>query len=67
MPQILPEELYDEWMNPKLTDYEEVMKMLKPIKSSEMQAHPVSKKVNTLAVNSPECIEPIKIAEQKKL
>ncbi len=67
MPQIIPEELYDAWMNPSLTDFDKVMDMLKPIKSSSMQAHPVSKKVNTLAHNSPECIEPVKIAEQRKL
>lgn len=58
MPVILPRELYDDWMNPLLSDRETLQRMLMPFSSMHMAAHAVSPKVNNIKNDDPTCLEP---------
>lgn len=58
MPVILRPEEEKDWLNPDLTEPEQILKLLKPYDSEAMEAYEVSTKVNTPAFNTPECIQP---------
>jgi len=69
MPQILSKNQYDDWINPKLQDKENILKMLKPVSAKEMQMHPVDPMVNTPKNNSEMCINQYEVKNnvQKRL
>jgi len=58
MPVILHKEYEDQWLNPA-QGTKELLSLLKPYPSNEMDYYPVSTLVNSPANNSPECIKPI--------
>ena len=55
MPVILSPDDYDRWLDPGITDPDEVQDLLKPY-PGEMHAHPVSSAVNSPRNNSPELL-----------
>ncbi len=55
MPVILSPHDYDRWLDPELTDANEVQKLLKPY-PGKMHAHPVSRAVNNVHNNSLELV-----------
>jgi putative SOS response-associated peptidase YedK len=57
MPVIIPIEHIAVWLNPEIQDENELLPLLKPFPSDEMDAYPVSKLVNTPRNNSPACIK----------
>jgi putative SOS response-associated peptidase YedK len=57
MPVILKPEDYEKWLDPELKDSEALEAMLKPYPPEEMEANPVSTRVNKPTEDSPECIE----------
>ena len=59
MPAILPPEAYDAWLKPGELAAEEVLPLLRPYDARRMKATPVSTRVNSPSVDSPECILPL--------
>ena len=59
MPIILPNETYNQWLDPSDRRPEELAALLMPFSAAEMEAYPVSKTVNSPLNDSPECIRPL--------
>jgi putative SOS response-associated peptidase YedK len=57
MPVILKPEDYQKWLDPELKDSGELEAMLQPYPAEEMEANPVSTRVNKPTEDSPGCIE----------
>jgi len=64
MPVIIPRAHQDQWLDPSAADRERLLDMLKPYPAAEMEAYPVSKRVNSPSNNSPECIQRLKLVEE---
>ncbi|XRQ04401.1 SOS response-associated peptidase [Actinomadura welshii] len=58
MPMIVEPDRWDAWLDPALTDVEQVRGLLVPAMAGTMEAYPVSKAVNSVRNNGPELIEP---------
>jgi len=59
MPAILPTEHYDRWLDPGMQDVERTAALLKPYDSTLMRRFPVSKRVNLVTNDGPECSVPV--------
>lgn len=59
MPMIVERDRWDAWLDPELTDTEQVRGLLVPAMAGTMDAFPVSKAVNSVRNNGPELIEPV--------
>ncbi len=59
MPVILKPESYDEWLDAKVKDTDDLQKLLVPYPAREMESHAVSTSVNIPDTNSEELIKPI--------
>jgi putative SOS response-associated peptidase YedK len=57
MPAIVRREDYARWLAPEEADPEELAGVLKPYPAEEMEAYPVSPRVNKPAHDAPDCIE----------
>ncbi len=57
MPVILHKENYDHWLNPKLTDQQNILSLLIPYSHAEMQIYPVNTVVNNPRNDVPVCVE----------
>lgn len=60
MPVIVAKDTEDLWLDPQVQDTAVLRELLQPYPASEMEAYPVSKRVNSPAENAPECIKPFK-------
>jgi putative SOS response-associated peptidase YedK len=58
MPIILPHEDYELWLDPDVRESEELLPLLAQYPAADMEAYPVSRKVNSPYNNDPGCIEP---------
>lgn len=58
MPVIVPKDAEDFWLDPAVEDHARLLDLLQPYPSDEMAAYAVSKLVNSVKNDSPECIEP---------
>ncbi len=58
MPVIIPKEDRMPWLDPSNQDTAHLVTLLRPYPSSEMEAYPVSKFVNSPANDSPDCVTP---------
>jgi putative SOS response-associated peptidase YedK len=58
MPVIIAKEKSDLWLDPEMKDQETLLDLLKPYPAGDMEAYPVSRRVNSPGYNSPECIKP---------
>src|SRR4051794_33063154 len=58
MAVILREENYRKWLDPKERAPDELIPLLEPYPAQEMEAFPVSKRVNSPANESAQCIDP---------
>lgn len=58
MPAILPQELYDAWLNPLIVSGE-LKNMLKPFDTEDLKAYPVSGLCNNPKNDTPECLKEI--------
>jgi len=63
MPIILPRAIVDHWLDPKVSDADELKPMLRQFPGEEMQAWPVAKAVGNVRNQGPELMEPIGPAE----
>ena len=57
MPVILAPGDYDKWLDPSSKDLQGLQKMLRPFPSSELEAYPVHRTVNSPKNDSPRCVE----------
>jgi putative SOS response-associated peptidase YedK len=57
MPVILPNHLWDSWLDRDLRNPEEIEGLLQPV--TELELHRVSKLVNSVKNNVPECVMPV--------
>lgn len=58
MPMVVEPDRWDAWLDPELTDTEQVRGLLVPAMAGTMDAYPVSKAVNNVKNNGPQLIEP---------
>lgn len=59
MPVITPEDKRDLWLDPEVKVKSDLLSLLKPYPSEEMEFYEVSKRVNSPRNNSPENIDPV--------
>ncbi len=59
MPAILPPELEDAWLDPRLTDMAKIIAMLTPYPPEKMKSWPVSPVLNSAKIDAPELIRPL--------
>lgn len=57
MPVILPPEDYDLWLDPEVREPDQLLPLLAPYPGEDMEAYPVSRRVNSPSNNEPGCIE----------
>lgn len=60
MPVIIPRDRQELWLDTETGDKTELLSLLKPYPSKELELYDVSTKVNSPKFNSPECIRPWK-------
>ena len=66
MPVIIPRAHQDQWLDPSVADREQLLDMLKPYPAAEMEAYPVSKRVNSPSHNSPDCIKRLTLVDKSQ-
>ncbi|WP_199485191.1 SOS response-associated peptidase [Actinomadura craniellae] len=59
MPMVVEPSRWDAWLDPGLTDPDEVRSLLVPAMAGTMEAHPVSPAVGNVRNNGPELIRPL--------
>jgi putative SOS response-associated peptidase YedK len=64
MPVIIPKKEEDRWLDPATQDKDLLVELLKPYPAEEMEAYPVSKRVNSPRNNTAACIEQLKLPEK---
>ncbi len=64
MPLVLPRDAWDRWLDPELTELDDVSQLLAP-RSPELVAHPVSPYVNDPRHDDPSCLEPSEPAQRQ--
>lgn len=63
MPLILPEQVYNQWLDASLRDPAALRPLLKPYDASQLQACPVSTRVNSPRIDDVACIDPLDIQQ----
>jgi putative SOS response-associated peptidase YedK len=61
MPLIVGHSDWQAWLDPMLTDQAEVKELLVPADAEQLEAYPVSTRVNSVRNNGPELIEPLDV------
>ena len=59
MPVILPPETYDLWLDPAVREAEQLLSVLLPYPTEDMEAYPVSRRVNNPSNDEPGCVESV--------
>jgi putative SOS response-associated peptidase YedK len=59
MPVILPDAVWDEWLDPKNSDVPALQSLLIPSANDLLRVYPVSSKVNSVRNDSPELLVPV--------
>ena len=59
MPVILPPETYDLWLDSDVRETEQLLSLMVPYPTEEMEAYPVSRRVNNPSNNEPGCVESV--------
>jgi len=59
MPAILEPEDYDLWLDPGITDPEQLQPLLRPFDPRRMKKYPLSAKVSNVNIDGPECIQEV--------
>ena len=63
MPVILDRESYDLWLDPGMTDVQDVSELLKPYDAKSMRSYPISTRINHVANDDEGCSRPVEIAD----
>ena len=61
MPVILTRESEAVWLDPAIQEPARLLPLLKPYPAEEMEAYPVSARMNNPSHDGPECIEPLEV------
>jgi putative SOS response-associated peptidase YedK len=67
MPVILAPEDYDLWLDPGTTDAARVVDLLRPLDARLMKKYPVSKRVNKVENDDPECAQEVRLEEKQEV
>jgi putative SOS response-associated peptidase YedK len=67
MPVILNPGDYELWLDPEVQEPDLLQPLLHPYPAQEMDAYPVSRFVNRPGNDSPQCVEPLAVAEDQRL
>jgi putative SOS response-associated peptidase YedK len=59
MPVILPPESCELWLDPGFSDMASLTELLKPFEAKLMKKYPVSSRVNSVANDDAQCVEPV--------
>jgi len=59
MPVILPPETYDLWLDPAVREAEQLLSVLGPYPTEDMEAYPVSRRLNNPSNDEPGCVESV--------
>ena len=59
MPLLVEPERYGAWLDPAVSDPEDLLSLLVPAAPGRLQAHPVSTEVNNVRNNGPNLVEPL--------
>ena len=59
MPVILHPEDYELWLDPDFGEKEPLADLLRPYPANEMEAYPVSRRVNSPSNDDPDCVRPV--------
>ena len=59
MPLLVEPERYGAWLDPTVSDPEDLLSLLVPAAPGRLQAHPVSTEVNNVRNNGPNLVEPL--------
>jgi putative SOS response-associated peptidase YedK len=59
MPLILPPEAYELWLNPRVDEVRALKRFLGPVSAQDLEAVPISSRVNAPENDDPEVLEPI--------
>jgi putative SOS response-associated peptidase YedK len=59
MPVILPQEDYELWLDSTLREPDQLLPLLAPYPTNDMEAYPVSRRVNNPSNNEPGCVESV--------
>ena len=62
MPVVLPEHVWDRWLDPDFRDTSALQSLLVPLPDEELEAWPVSTLVNAPANNSPDLVARVEVA-----
>ena len=63
MPFVVPEDRWDAWLDPELTDPDDVRALLQPPVPGRFVATAISTRVNAVVNNGPELLEPVPLAD----
>jgi len=67
MPVILPKDAEEFWLDSTVEDHARLLDLLQPYPAAEMASYTVSKLVNSVKNDTPECIEPVAVMGQPLL
>jgi putative SOS response-associated peptidase YedK len=59
MPVILPDDAYDQWLDPAFHKTDDLRNLLKPFDAALMRRYEVSSRVNSVANDDARCGEPV--------
>jgi putative SOS response-associated peptidase YedK len=63
MPFVLPRDRWDRWLDPAVTDPEEVRALLEPVPPGRFEAYPVSRRVGNVRNTGPDLLDPAPVGE----
>ncbi|MFX5374083.1 SOS response-associated peptidase family protein, partial [Acinetobacter baumannii] len=63
MPLMVPRERWSDWLDPRLSDRDELLRLLEPVAPGRLEAYPVSTLVNNVKNNGPELLAPLPLGE----
>jgi putative SOS response-associated peptidase YedK len=66
MPVILDPDSYDLWLDPGMSNVEEVSELLKPYDARSMRCYPVSARINHVVNDDEACSTPVELTELQK-
>jgi putative SOS response-associated peptidase YedK len=66
MPVIVPQEKYELWLDPDVTDFCAIRDILKPYEATSMRRHPVSTRLNNSKNDNAESAVPVTLETPKQ-
>jgi putative SOS response-associated peptidase YedK len=64
MPLMVPRDRWDAWLDPALSDRDQLLPLLEPAAPGRLEAFPVSTLVSNVRNNGPELVEPLPLGAE---